>query len=254
MGAARVSRDAKVKILEDKFPGWAGTFVTHCVMWYVWVCYIRKHQHLLEYQRWPEVFEPRIEDKHGTREVCPLYVMYLGYVLHSCYREFGKSSARKGGPFDKVFDLHHLIAVLLTASSIRYGTWVAGAVTRFLHDPADIFIYWSKLYQALYENGRGSFAGGFFVLVLDSTAFFMGRIVLYGYMNYTLVKMYLNWPSGKFPNDAMISYTAQIVGSVIMLVIQFVFFAGLLRTTIKFWTRNGQVEDIFHDKKKVHKS
>eukprot|EP00812_Abedinium_dasypus_P008435 NODE_2197_length_978_cov_262.356446.p4 GENE.NODE_2197_length_978_cov_262.356446~~NODE_2197_length_978_cov_262.356446.p4 ORF type:complete len:112 (-),score=32.71 NODE_2197_length_978_cov_262.356446:625-960(-) len=97
------------------------------------------------------------------------------------------------------------------------------------------------------ECGRGSFATGFGVLIIDSVVFFVTRIGMYGYLNYCITVMYFSWPSGKFATGAMISYTLQLLGCQLMLIIQIVFQAGVMRATRKFWT-NGGVHDMFHDK------
>lgn len=254
--AARAPRGADVpQVLAVKFPAWSSAFVAHCVQWVLFLGWAHRSENsswVLHWKTWAngEVLSPRIDDEIGRRTVGPMYIMYFAYVLHSCYKDMLKTAGRKGGALQILFYLHHVITVLLVASSINYGTWRAGVLTRIIHDPADIVVYWSKCYQAMYECRKGSFWGGFLAILADVVVWFFTRIIAYSYLVYALYVTLLGLPQKQFSTGAMVSFWAQIVGCGLMLILQIVFWCGISGTLVKFWTQGGVVDDPFHGKQR----
>jgi hypothetical protein len=199
---------------------------------------------VLDFRNWGKHLAVN-EDEAERKSVGPFYVVYFSYVLHSCYKDMLKSAGRKGGPQQMIFDLHHLITVALVGSSINYGGWRAGAVTRLLHDFADIVLYASKLRQAIYETrgGHPSVMDPWFYSLIS--AWFSSRIVAYGWFCTTIIEV---WRDARTrPNiGSMMPYSSMLGGSWAMWVLQVVFFKGVVSAAKAFWKNGGVINDPFH--------
>merc|ERR1712032_1562281 len=163
----------------------ASTFVAHSVMWGCWWKWAVQNNHMgwiLDLPNWTSACMPKLEESDAAerRSVGPLYVMYFSYILHSCYKDMLKSSGRKGGSMQWVFDLHHLVAIVLVSTSIHWGCWRGGVLTRLIHDVADIVLYLSKLQQAMFESGRSSSSNLRKWFILNLVTWLLTRIGLYG--------------------------------------------------------------------------
>merc|ERR1711924_26193 len=162
---------------------------------------------------------------------------YFSYVLHSCYRDMLKSG-RKGGPSQALFDVHHLVTIGLVAMSFHFNGYRAGALTRLIHDVADIVLYSSKLRQAIYET-RGGDPGRlnkWFYAIIASWG--STRIALYGYFCMRIHVMVFRFLP-RMQNIPQRPLQLMMIGSWIMLVLQVAFYKGIVGTAQDFWKTGG---------------
>lgn len=236
-------------VLGVKFQQWFSALVAHSVMWGMWSKWAVQGNHvgwLLDLPNWTSHCFPKIEASAAAerRSVGPYYVMYFSYVLHSCYKDMIKSAGRKGGSMQVLFDLHHIVAVGLTALSINWGGWRAGVLTRLIHDIGDIVLYASKLQQAMYESGASSNANIRKWFIVSLITWFVTRIGLYGWACIALsgvMKRVLQEFKDKLPAWP---YWLQIIGCWIMFALQVAFCYGMTDAARGFWKTGGVVDPL----------
>jgi len=240
-------------VLDVKFPVWMSACLAHSVMWSMWWKFTAENDAswVLDHKQWSEACVCRMEDKKEQRAVGPYYSIYFSYVLHSCYKDILKTSGRKGGPLGMMLDLHHLLTVVLVGSSIQYGTWRGGVLTRLIHDITDIVLYACKLRQAMHETRPNSSITMMRVWFTALLATWAGtRLGLYGYLCHRLAKtqkLIHEKLKSEDKDQSTFPYTVQFYGSVLMLGLQVVFFGGICDAWRSFEKTGGkQIADPFH--------
>lgn len=243
------------EVIAVKWQSWCHSFLGHCVMTGLWWKYVSESKSMgwvLDHRNWTAALFPRIHDTEERRQVGPYYIMYFSYVLHTCYKDMLKSAGRKGGAQQVLFDLHHVLTVGLVATSISTGTWRCGVLTRMIHDVGDIVLYAAMLRRALYET-RGGDPSTMHVWFLANNVVWPGtRILLYGYLNVRMYNMLRKFNKLKEEDKdpevkaSLNYYRLQIVGSALMLLLQFAFYKGLLDATRDFKRTGGKIVDPFH--------
>lgn len=245
----------------ERFPPWFGTGIYHSVEFVNWLMFglVVENSWCWEWNKWDVHLRARVtEAELAERDsYSKLYVLYFSYCLFSWFKDMlkkGKSAKAKGknAIIEMMFTMHHWIAILLTASSIVYGCWRAGFLTRLIHCPADVFLYFGKCYQGRWSSGNGSKLVLAVIFVVIFVSWVATRVVVYGYLIYALGVMW-NRERQNWPMDLFICASLQWLGSFIMWVLQVVWSGGILQAMIPF-LKSDSYEDPWHDNVKAQGS
>lgn len=251
--AGMVDAPGAPDVVAIKFQAWASSLVSHSAMWGMWWKFVVDNgamSWVCDVRQWAMHNAPKLDLRDEQRAVGPYYALYFAYVWNSCYKDMLKSAGRKGGSQQMLFDLHHVITVGLVASSIRWGTWRAGVLTRLIHDVADIVLYGSKLRQALFETrgGPASALNPWWAALLGT--WFGTRILLYGYLCRAMNGVLANEKAKKDDERLapMPALRVQALGCWLMWILQIAFFKGISETAVNFRRTGGIIDDPFHGK------
>lgn len=241
-------------VIAVKFQTWCSSFIGHSVMAVAWWKYCKESNSMgwvLDYKNWDKALFFRLHDVEGRREVGPYYLMYFSYLWNTCYKDMIKSASRKGGPQQAIFDLHHALTIGLISSSISSGTWRAGVLTRVIHDIGDIVLYLTMLRRSMYDTRGGHPSVMYPWFVTNNVVWPVTRIIIYGHACFSLLKMLRKFEAEGEKGDPDLRarvpwYRAQLVGSFLMLGLQFAFYKGLIDATLDFRRTGGKIIDRFH--------
>jgi len=138
------------------------------------------------------------------------------------------------------FLLHHLLTIGLVAGAFKYGLWRGAVLTRVIHDPADIFLYGSKFYQGLYDQGRGTWTILSVLYILNNVVWGSTRVLLYGWFMICITgTLQLAW--NHIHGIVFVAFMGLYVGSALMWLLQLIWFVALVFATIKFF-RSGKID------------
>jgi len=200
---------------------------------------------VLDWQHWSVYLLPLSDRKGEQRMVGYCYCIYFSYVLHSCYKDSYKNAGRKGGSQQRLFDVHHVLTVVLVSASFRYGMWRGGALTRLIHDCADIILYIAMIMKVMHENNKIPDWCITFLYCLNLISWFATRIGIYGWLCWNMLNAYLATDTRRYSTGVWVAGITSLIGSIVMWVVQIAFYIGLVRSFIQF-TRSGKVADPFH--------
>lgn len=220
----------------------ASSHLIQLVMWWVMVVVGGFSPWVFDISGWSVAMVPRPQDLVEQGMLMPVYAVYFGFAWHSLVKDLRRSWGNLKSPDQLSFLLHHVIAVGLVSGAFHVGGWRAGVLTRLIHDPADIFLYASKFYQGLCDEGRGRFSVLAFLYILNCVVWFSTRVLGYGYFTsislFGTLSLTLNEPS----MDRLTIYiiVALYAGSWIMLLLQVLWLGALLTATRKFFRTKGK--------------
>lgn len=187
---------------------------------------------------WPTSTVPRPLDSVERAQVSLPFAIYFGFAWHSLVKDWQRSAGTKRDLAQVSFLLHHVLTVVLVAGAVAVGGWRAGVLTRLIHDPADVVLYAGKLYQGAYGQGRGSLSTMRFAYVLSLVTWFLTRVVLYGYFNVAITIMW--WHNiSVWRGVTLCVMTVLLLGSILMLVLQILWFGALSSATANFFKTQG---------------
>lgn len=197
---------------------------------------------VFDIQEWPATMMPRPFDTAECEKLAPIYAVYWGFAWHSLVKDLRRSWGNLKSPDQLSFLLHHIVTVGLTAGAFQVGCWRAGVLTRLIHDPADIFLYGSKLYQGRVGQGQGSKSVLAFLYILNCVVWFSTRVLLYGFFTAVSLTGTLRLALADTSLDSVTLYVMEALyaGSWIMLLLQVIWLGALAVATRKFFRSKGK--------------
>lgn len=231
------------------------TSVSHSiqlVMWWVLVLSCGYSTWVFDVKGWAEIMLPRPWDTHELDEMAPYWAVYFGFAWHSLVKDLRRSWGNLNSPDQLSFLLHHILTVGLVAGAIKVGCWRCGVLTRLIHDPADIFLYGSKFYQGLCDQGRGSWNVLTVLYLLNNVVWSVTRVFVYGYLVYTLRDvLILIFADDKYDTVTRGVASTLAGASLMMWVLQVIWFIALVAATKKFLATkaDGKLEQYIREHK-----
>lgn len=219
----------------------ASSHTVQLVMWWALVVISPMTSWVFDMAGWSETMLPRAWDTAERATLAPCYVIYFGFSWHSLVKDLRRSWGNLKSPDQLSFLLHHIITVLLVAGAFQVGVWRAGVLTRLIHDPADVFLYGSKFYQNLYDQGKGSRGVLSFLYILNNFVWFGTRVLLYGILViYMIGTAKLALGSSGVDLYTKVVLISLLVGSVVMWLLQVIWMGALVAATRKFLRSKGK--------------
>merc|ERR1712137_1522831 len=185
-------------------------------MWWYCVYVIDGLDWVLDWKHWDSHIMPLSDRKDEQRVVGYCCCIYFSYVLYSCYKDIFKNTGRKGGPQQRLFDLHHVLTVILVSFSFRYGMWRGGALTRLIHDSTDIVLYTAQNMKVMHEVNRISYWFMFFWYCLSLIWWLVTRIAIYGWLNLLCINVFFKIDPQHFGMNVWAAALASLIGSLLM--------------------------------------
>eukprot|EP00927_Polykrikos_kofoidii_P019547 TRINITY_DN1914_c0_g1_i1.p1 TRINITY_DN1914_c0_g1~~TRINITY_DN1914_c0_g1_i1.p1 ORF type:complete len:307 (-),score=31.63 TRINITY_DN1914_c0_g1_i1:197-1117(-) len=232
--------------VKNKMGSAASTMLAHTVQLLVWwplVIHYGYGAWVFDVASWSSSTVPRPLDSVERGQTSLSFAFYFGFAWHSLVKDWQRSAGQKRDIAQMSFLLHHVLTVGLLAGAVAVGGWRAGILTRLIHDPADIVLYFGKLYQGVYGQGHGSLLPMKVAYVSSVVTFFLTRVVIYGYFNVAITIMW--WQNiSVWGGGTVCVMTLLLLGSVLMLILQLLWFAALSEATVKFFKTQGNKESL----------
>jgi hypothetical protein len=232
--------------VKNKMGSAASTTMAHCVQMFVWWPLVFAYGYeawVFGVGSWPTSTVPRPLDSVERAQVSLPFAIYFGFAWHSLVKDWQRSAGQKRDLAQMSFLLHHVLTVGLVAGAVAVGGWRAGILTRLIHDPADVVLYLSKLYQGAYGQGHGSLSTMRLAYVLSLVTWFLTRVVLYGYFNVAITIMW--WDNiSVWGGVTLCVMTLLLLGSILMQSLQILWFVALSTATVKFFKTQGNKESL----------
>jgi len=223
--------------LEEKLPFYFGKAIYGSITLGIWINYASTHPGWENFWEWDQ-YCYRLPLSHPEyKDVLPIYVWYFAYVFFVFMKDFFKSYRKDAGWSQYLFDFHHLIAIGLVYMSITYGWWRGGFLTRITHDPADVILYWMKVFGMSYENrsGRKNDVVHKSLISILLFSWISTRVVAYGWFTYAMLKLAFEYDATKDTSGLTHLWDMYILlaGTLLMFLLQVVWLVGISRIWIK---------------------
>ena len=178
----------------------------------------------------------------GALSVAAFYLLYLSrYISNLVFVVF--IDARRKDFWEMV--IHHAVTALLVGLSFEGSFWRVGLVIMVLLDIGDPPLHFAKMAKYLHE-ARGA---GVFLAIANQTfnvfgvAFFVTRIVMYGYVNWSCwTEGYAEAVKDGKPHGIASTITVCNVMVSILYVLQWFWFSLLIKAVVRM-SQTGNVED-----------
>jgi len=219
----------------------ASSHFVQLVMWWAVVLSAGLSSWVFDVGEWPQDMVARPDDTAERDLLAPFYAIYFGYTMHSLAKDVRRSWGNLTSPDQLSFLLHHVLAVGLVAGAFKEGFWRAGVLTRLIHDPADIFLYGSKFYQGLCDQGKGNHVILTFLYILNCVVWTATRVLIYGLFMVQLTRtLGLMHEDSAFQGAVMNVGLTLWAGSVLMWLLQVIWMGAMFRATHKYLLSDGQ--------------
>lgn len=220
---------------------WIGSASSHAIQMCLWWIYAFSGEDwIFSPGSWVDTIDPmNPESVANQRRVLPYYLLYLAYAWYSTCKDLRRNWNKLHNPSQIMFFIHHLLTLFLVMLSLDNGAYRVGVLTRIAHDPADIVMYYGKVYTAMYDQGKGDrgILSVWYLAVIGTWV--LTRVLFYGYIVVEVTRMAVRhsgaWSSGL----ASISF-ALIAASWLMLFLQLIWAVHIGDMTRKF-LRSGRV-------------
>lgn len=211
------------------------------VMWWAVVLSAGLSSWVFNVSEWPQIMVARPDDTAERNLLAPFYAIYFGYTMHSLVKDVRRSWGNLTSLDQLSFLLHHVLAVGLVAGAFKEGLWRAGVLTRLIHDPADIFLYGSKFYQGLCDQGQGNRGVLTFLYILNCVVWTATRVLLYGVFLVQLTRTVgLMHDDSSFEGVPINISITLWAGSSLMWILQVIWMGAMFRATQKYLQSEGR--------------
>jgi len=199
------------------------------VMWWVVVLKGGLTRWAFDIGNWAPIMLPRPWDITEREILVPFFTIYFGFAWHSLIKDLRRNWPPKS-PDQFSFLLHHLLTIGLVAGCFKVGAW-----------RADIFLYSSKFYQGLYDQGRGRLSIITFLYILNNVVWGGTRVLLYGFFScFVLTKLCIMIVNAEYDLVTTIVCVALYVASLLMWLLQVIWLWHLIKATRKFLRSKGK--------------
>lgn len=254
MGVSNVKLEKGTRLYSkvmEYFPHLLFKVVMNLVEFTLWMTWLARFKGWEDWQNWAEYERPLPTTHEEYEPTKKIYYVYFVFVIFTTLKDIWRRPAN-AGIAQYSFDLHHLLALFLTAASLSTGLWRAGMLTRVSHGITDVILYGSKVgetylevQQMLQKEPKPYFLQKLFFLSFASLAWILTRIIVYAVVCWSYTVLYTQDIITNYPKHQPIALSL-VIGSLLMYLLQLVWLFGLTITCMKFFKSGGKIRDFNH--------
>jgi len=231
-------------LITKRAPSWLAKIFYKIPQLFFWVNFALKWTGWEDWTNWYSYCDFREMDENEKLEkadVLTPYVFYCSYVIYTFFKDtIRRTDKDNWSPLQIMFDIHHILTIILIYGSISVNLWRAGFLTRLIHESTDLVLYGTKLYEGYFTIGKGHKRYMLFLIAVNTFWWFFTRILWYGILVYQLHVFIFNY----IPFDTYETKVALVlwIGSFLMWILQVIWIWGLILAFSNLVKKNSFID------------